>query len=408
MQQQDHKHVVILGYESSGVPFAQTAIDLLTQGFRDKALSLGTYIWVHNASQTDDYDEAKHTTSLTCIDHAEYVKKMINNTDQLTGISADLMIILCHGAPRRYGKCAQLRFADNDGPSRPYRDECNVDARKMTANVSLKELTSATKLVLMLCCHGNQIMTDYLSDSNTLTRPFILASNQALILRGSIDAILIVLFNILETIVFYTERPILKSQHWARVLIAINRLFQIVKLFGDDHDSFWTYLLQTGVVTIAHNHNRRRQVPSAQPASEALFHVYGRNFNFLLEESTKANTLRDFKTLLLVGPNGPPQSADTAADLVPYPDEHVDVYLKLYIAQQAAKAEATRRTPSPPARDPRDTTLPYEAVEHTAPVHNVPLDDVPPQNTQNPQPDTTITTTARLAAMSDMLRFANC
>ena len=390
------------------MPYAQTAIDLLTQGFRDKALSLGTYIWVHNASQTDDDDKQKHK-SLLCIDHDNYSKTMINNTDQLEGIIANLMIILCHGARRRQGNCAQLRFADNDGPSRPLRDECNVDARKTSTNISLKELTSATKLVLMFCCYGNEIMTDYLTDSNPLTtRPFILASNQALILRGSIDAILIVLFNIVESITFYTKRPILKDYHWTRVLSAIHRLFEIVKLFGDDHDSFWIYLLQTGVVTIAHEHNKGRQVPSAQPASEARYLVYGRNFNFLLEESTKANTLRDFKTLLLVGPDGPPQSADTAADLVPYPDEHVDVYLKLYIAQQAAKPAATRRTPSPPARDPRDTTLPYEAVEHTAPVHNVPLDDVPPQNTQNPQPDTTITTTARLAAMSDMLRFANC
>jgi len=390
MQQQERKHVAIIGYESAQNPFVQTAIDMLTQGIRERGLSLGTYIWVHNASQKDEYDD-NHTDSLTLTDHAGYLKKMISNTDQLRGLPADLMIIRCHGSARRNGHCAQLTFFDQNAPTQPYKQEYVVHSRQESTNISLKELTSNTNLVLLLTCFGNQIMTDYLSQTNTQPRPFILVSNQNEILSASVDIILLVLFNILEFVDFGME-PVYKSQFWGKFLAAIMKLFQVVKLFGDDHASFWKYLQHTGVITLDEQRSIRHQLPWKKPEGPRLFQLYGRSFSYIVDENTMQYTLRDFKSLLLVRPDGPPDSADTAADIELSTDENVDVYLRSYKAEREAKLRAT---PPPAARARRDMTLEYNDVALPAPVHDVPLDEMPAES-------------AFCAPSADILRMRAC
>lgn len=369
-----HRHVAIIGYESVANPFLQTSIDMLTQYLRERGMRLATFIWVHNVAEKSEYKE-NHVDSLTLTNYEGYLKKIISNTDQLKGLSTDLMIIRCHGAPRSHGHYAKLAFTDNNAHSTPYQGEYEVHSRQESSNISLKELTSETKLVLLFCCFGNQIMTDYLSETHTKPRPYILVSNQDKLLAASADIIQLVLLNILEC----NEKNEKKyySKFWTEFLEAIRKIFEVVKLFGDDHAAFWKYLQHINVITLQEQRSLRHELPSRKPEEPPVFQLYGRCFVYFIEENTVQNTFRDFKSLLLVVPDGPPESPDTAADIVLSTDENVDVYLKSYKAERGAKLRAT---PPPAARARRDTTLEYDDVAHPAAVHDVPLDEMPAQS----------------------------
>jgi hypothetical protein len=382
-----HRQVTIIGFESVANPFLQTSIDMMTQFIRERGMRLATFIWVHNVAEKDE--DNHFYDSLTLTDHAGYLKKIISNTDQLQGLSTDLMIIRCHGAARTAGQYAKLAFTDNNAHSKPYKGEFLVHSRQESSKISLKELTNETKLVLLFCCFGNQIITDYLSETHKKPRPYILVSNQDKMLAASADIIQLVLLNILEC---NEKEDRLRSGFWKEVLVGIKKIFEIVKLFGDDHAAFWEYLQHLGVITLEDERSKRHELPQKKPGAHPLFQLYGRTFIYYLEENTVQNTFRDFKSLLLVVPDGPPERPDMADDIVLSTDENVDLYLKSYKAEQEAKLRAT---PPPAERVRRLTTLEYDDVAHPAAVHDVPLDEMPVQS-------------AFCAPSADILRMRAC
>jgi len=388
------RHVTIIGFESVTNPFLQTSIDMLTQYIVERGMRLATFIWVHNVAEKDeDYDEDGHfVNSLTLTRHAGYLKKIISNTDQLKNLSTDLMVIRCHGAARSPGHYAKLAFKDNNAHSKPRRGEFLVHSRQESSKISLKELTDDTKLVLLFCCFGNQIMTDYLSEKHTKPRPYILVSNQDKILAASADIIQLVLLNILERHEMSMTEARLTSGFWTEVLDGIRKIFEIVKFFGDDHAAFWKYLQHIGVITLQEERSKRHELPRQKPGTPPLWQLYGRTFAYFVEENTVQNTFRDFKSLLLVVPDGPPERPDMAADIELSTDENVDVYLKTYKAEREAKLRAT---PPPAERERRDTTLEYYEPLLSTAVHDVPLDEMPVQ-------------AAFCAPGADMLRMRAC
>jgi hypothetical protein len=386
-----YRQVTIIGYESVANPFLQTSIDMMTQFLRERQMRLATFIWVHNVAEKDEDEDNHFADSLTLTDHAGYLKKIISNTDQLKGLHTDLMIIRCHGAARKNGQYAQLVFTDNNAHSKPSKGEYLVHSRQESPNISLKELTDETKLVLLFCCAGNQIMTDYLSERHTKKRPYILVSNQDKMLSASADIIQLVLMNIIECNES-TIRQRFFSEFWTEFLVAIRKIFGVVKLFGDDHEAFWKYLQHLNVITLHEQRSKRHELPGNKPEETPGFQLYGRCFEYFLEEKTIQNTFRDFKSLLLVVPDGPPERPDTAADIELSADENVDVYLKSYKIEQEAKLRAT---PPPAERVRRLTTLEYDEVAHPAPVHDVPLDEMPVQS-------------AFCAPSADILRMRAC
>lgn len=200
----------------------------------------------------------------------------------------------------------------------------------------------------------------------------------------------LVLLNILECNEKNEKRYY--SKFWTEFLDAIRKIFEVVKLFGDDHASFWKYLQHLNVITLQEQRSIRHELPYRKPEEPPVFQLYGRCFIYFLEEKTVQNTFRDFKSLLLVVPDGPPESPDTAADIVLSTDENVDVYLKSYKAEREA---ALRATPPPAARERRATTLEYNNVVHPAAVHDVPLDEMPAQS-------------AFCAPSADILRMRAC
>jgi hypothetical protein len=219
-------------------------------------------------------------------------------------------------------------------------------------------------------------MTDYLSEKCTKPRPYILVSNQDKLLAASADIIQLVLLNILECNEMSMTEARYASGFWKEVLAGIRKIFEIVKFFGDDHAAFWKYLQHIGVITLQEERIKRHELPK-KPGAPPLWQLYGRTFAYFIEENTVQNTFRDFKSLLLVVPDGPPERPDMAADIELSTDENVDVYLKTYKAEREAKL---RETPPPAVRVRRESTLEYEAMVHPAAVHDVPLDEMPVQS----------------------------
>ena len=83
---------------------------------------------------------------------------------------------------------------------------------------------------------------------------------------------------------------------------AIMRIFEIVKLFGDDHTHFWAFLQDVGCVTDNASEKDRQQLPypSARLGDAPRFRVYGRVCLMTLAAKFPERLLQQFKRIQLV------------------------------------------------------------------------------------------------------------
>lgn len=328
----ENRDVSIIGFESAGPFFESTAIDLLTQRIRSEGLSLSTYICSPKAAEAERDDDGKaisHTDSLNVINVDGYLKKMLHSTSELKGIPSDLLIILCHGIKRNQFGSSMLEFRDIES-DRSFDNNVCVSAGSMFSQqfnsykniITLQELTRKTKLVLLMCCTGDQIMQDYLLDVRTYSRPDFLISNREFLNCVSCEVILMMIFGLIP---FKNG-----SGSWNSDLVrdAIIRLFQIVKLFGQDYMGFWEYLKSIGLISL-NNQMEINQQLSKSSINEKRVRTYGRYSNWELLDDFPEVLFMDFQSLLLVSKEGN-QSKDTVKDIQLSRDTNVDKYLKNY------------------------------------------------------------------------------
>ena len=291
--------VAILAHVSSDFPYETTTEDLLTQFFVGSDVRLHTSILV---------DELK-ARRLTLVDEDTYKKECVGSTEDFIGQKAQVVIAQCHGCERGAYNSASLLFKCHTKPENSLRDHVfgkqitDTDGYEWTIDqdgyraVTLHEVIEHSKLAILLTCNGDQLLQDYVyEDRKDLPHPDVLIYNGQALRSVVVEIYMVLLVNILDS------ELNLKSGRdmYVQVREAIKRIFQIVKVFGDDHASFWAFLQHVGCVTDNADEKDRQELPyPAWQGDEPFFRVYGRVYANLTGDFPEA-TLQQFKCIQLV------------------------------------------------------------------------------------------------------------
>jgi hypothetical protein len=240
-----------------------------------------------------------------------YLKEDVASTAQFQdrGQRADVIISLSHGwfaKPRGQTPMAGLCFrCEGRGNVTLETMVYAKDYPSIQHSVTLHSIINGCRLAIILCCHGSDVLEHYLEhvremqplDSyHYITFPNILISCGETINTNSTEIYMVLLTNIVESI-FCDDNDL--PQH---MYDAITRIMQIVKLFGDDHVSFWLFLEHVGCVTDTAEEKNRQELEHPPAHGEApSFRIYGRvcpiGYHTLPRE-----ILQDFKNIRLVCP----------------------------------------------------------------------------------------------------------
>ena len=121
---------------------------------------------------------------------------------------------------------------------------------------------------------------------------------------------MVLLVNILDSLMNYspvredynrTPTPRAEDVVYEKVRATIIRIFEIVRLFGEDHDRFWSFLQVVGCITDNTDEKGRQELsyPSARLGDEPRFRVYGRLCAYKTGDVSH-ETLQDLKSVQVV------------------------------------------------------------------------------------------------------------
>jgi hypothetical protein len=294
--------VAILAHVSSEFPFETTEEDLLTQFFVGSQLRLHTSILV----------DALEARRVTLEDDGTYKKECVSSTAEFIGEQAQVVIALCHGSERGAHKTASLcfkcrnrgeaSFADRVWAKLLWKDR-KTKPVALTQNgagekaVTLHSVIENSNLAILLTCNGDVLLQDYVysEEREGLKHPDLLIYNGGRLSTYTVEIYMALLVNIMDSWMFV-------SNVYPSFLNAIMRIFEIVKLFGDDHTNFWAFLQDVGCVTDNASEKDRQQLayPSARLGDEPRFRVYGRVCLMTLGANFPQRLLQQFKRIQLV------------------------------------------------------------------------------------------------------------
>ncbi len=106
-----------------------------------------------------------------------YTKMIVNNAEILKNVAADLMIVLGHGKRRTDMQPSAVcltssgaTFVGSSGILWGSRYLKDMDgSRRLIPGIvtTMADVTARSKLVIVMCCRGDQILEDFLSDAPT-------------------------------------------------------------------------------------------------------------------------------------------------------------------------------------------------------------------------------------------------
>jgi hypothetical protein len=293
--------VVILTHESTEIPFEQTTADLLTQFFVGVGARLHTSILVEGLEAVVGEKRGQQGKRLTLVDHGGYKKECVGSTAQFQGQEAEVVIALCHGAAgfKRSGKPSALHFRC-DGRSTNF-EETDVFANQyvdVPDAVTLHSVIGRCKLAILLTCYGDQLVTDYvMGDRSGQDFPDLLVCQASGINTITVEIYMVLIINILDSNIFFKPKD---NAVYEEVFMAIKMIFQIVRLFRDDHYSFWLFLKH--VVCITDNTDEKNRQELSYPRrlkDKSYFRVHGRACVYETQPF-QSTILKDFQNMRLI------------------------------------------------------------------------------------------------------------
>jgi hypothetical protein len=207
-----------------------------------------------------------------------YVKKMIPETTFLVGISCDVMFLLCHGMGRsellkqtshmrlheEYGvgvtsgdqyavapketkiwSCSEysvVKILQNDlGEEK----ETTVTYKKPEEAVTLSDVVHDSGLVFLLCCHGADIVEEYMQEKDGRSKPALVVFYQKDAIHDiSINVFLALLMTSLDTNREHIEPwDALIRRHIGQILLWVKTYGQVMWR-QSAANRFWEFLLQ--------------------------------------------------------------------------------------------------------------------------------------------------------------------
>jgi hypothetical protein len=278
------KQVAIVTHED----FIGNAVEtLLTQIFLDVNL---------NFEIVSLCEKLRGTNGKLTVMSRPYSKQIVNSVAKLKGVQADLLIILSHGVKTalKSGMPSSACFSPDETKVAPeslklWACDKRVESDRGTLVelpgncVTLREVTDSSGLAIVLCCHGNDILEDFKSTEPKNFTDMLVCNREDMDNR-SFCLFFVMLLNLIDS-----DKQMRTSKNDIHVAVKdhIRTIFEYVKTFGLNKDTFWKFLCDKYFVS----------------EKGSTFRVFGVLYSFVLVnhvEDFKATILQDFQALTLV------------------------------------------------------------------------------------------------------------
>jgi hypothetical protein len=235
-----------------------------------------------------------------------YTKMIVNNTEMLKSVAADLMIVFGHGLERKKNQPSALCFAPSNAKfvnsseclwGSRYRVERNEygSRDKLPGTITtLADVTARSKLAIVLSCRGNQILEDFLSDSPTNFTDMLLCDKEV-IDNQSFCIFFVLLVNLIDSYLEFRPLRLNNVRMDEIVNWKIETIFQIVGKFGTTAEDFWEFLEKSGCVASLEAVKASQGLPNIRENAEQYYRVLGIPWNFELRFKEKNGTEEDKK-----------------------------------------------------------------------------------------------------------------
>jgi hypothetical protein len=301
-------YVNIISYEGDFVPFTTTEADTLTQFFTDyNNIRTGVKSYIIDKQ----YQELVHRDN--------YVKKLCDMQTVAAAIEhcnyeygpATLMFLNCHGSKRTSNHPAFLKFGEerhvDDGQTRYVWAGSNDEDSPEDA-VFLSQLIDESGVVFLMCCNGDQIVEDYVSEMSECMQlhkiPDILFFNHENVIVSSPSIFMTLFMNLIDSDSRIRRDPYPNELYMA-AKDAIITILQIVKCCNKDINKFWNFLLDMGCIFTYESDKRKQGLPIPARhlgATKLQYRLHGHEYHEYILEQQKEDIFNDFKTLTLISP----------------------------------------------------------------------------------------------------------
>jgi hypothetical protein len=320
--QQTKSYINIISHEGTCVPFELTNVDMLTQFFTDWN-NIRTGVRIYILDKENGLWEVLHLPNYVkelCDVHS--FKTIIENKDYTP---ATVSFLLCHGCPRSEDEPAYLNFCDNEDDYEHHEQDMAVTTNRVWAckpqqsngdrvlaywseQVFLQDLIGRSKMVVLMCCYGNQIVEDYVSEMTTSQMinkiPDILYYDDKLVPKTTHIILLALLINLIDSDDTLDNDPP-TDKLYSVVKRSSITILKIVKWCKDDVDKFWHFLLDMGVVSSYKSEKQKQGLPIAENRLQHKtwtdhYRVSGHIFHDYIPDFQKQNIFNNFKALKLI------------------------------------------------------------------------------------------------------------
>lgn len=323
-------NTIILTYDNHVGPLDNIVVDLTDYFWTISTETMHTYKYVKDIASfnttTNDYSD-----SATIVDTPLYKKTYVSRTEDMLGIKSNLMIIIAHGKGYQPNYPPCIQFFDQCQHGGLHYDDLILyaDSQKMLhkSSTPMKLVTSDCDLLILFCCYSNQIVPLYLADlSRDVHKPRLpvddkgnpihspkrqkthhtaetrqtrqtqdvvfLDYNEQLVLCG--DIVMLLMISMADS--DHNMHGLSPAQ---RVKPIILRIMQMVRLFDDDADSFWSFLEAVGCVVLLENVKEMQQQSNYWQKNK-YFRVGGHKLTIMMHDTLKKDLLAGLRSLTLV------------------------------------------------------------------------------------------------------------
>jgi hypothetical protein len=288
--------VRIITHEGDSVPFELTNADTLTQFFTDYnniRTGLRTYIVDEKVSDYIDLVSRPNYSKELCDLKTLKSTIMVNDENGPSSVT----FLFCRGSRRGSDYPAFLSF----GEDRVKHIVWACRKNKPKRDVILQDLIYKSKLVLMMCCSGDEILQDYLAEQGNKI-PDILFYNCEIVLKTTHVIFLALLISLIDSDERLRRNPY-EDDVCLVVRDGIITILKIVKWCNNDKNELWNFLLEVGCISTYESENRKQGLPIPVTRFKdwkSHYRVFGHMYNDFIQEKEEQQIFNDFKALTLV------------------------------------------------------------------------------------------------------------
>ena len=227
MNRPKQSYVMIISHEGDRVPFELTNADTLTQFFTDyNNIRTGVRSYIIDENIQSDVQLVNMPNYLKDLCNLQSLRQNIQKDDDY-GVSP-VTFLFCHGSGPGPDHPAVLNFGEERFKHIVWA--CRKSQPKRS-DVILQDLICNSALVILMCCAGEQILKDYLSEQGNKIRN-ILFYNHDEVLKPTHALFLALLMNLIDSHKRLEKDPYPRDLFHI-VMDSIITIFKIVK---------WCYL----------------------------------------------------------------------------------------------------------------------------------------------------------------------